>query len=79
VKKDTCCGNKSNSYLINFSFSPKISGMKKQILSVITVLLVLAGATMLYLGFASAPKILWPPVVTGFGFFIIAAGFWVSK
>lgn len=52
---------------------------KKQALTIASVLLILLGVLMIYLGFYSAPKTLWPPVITGIGFFIIAWGFYVSK
>jgi hypothetical protein len=52
---------------------------RRQSLTISAVLLVILGVIMIYLGLSSAAKILWPPVITGTGFFIIARGFMSSR
>ena len=37
-----------------------------------TIILVLLGIAMIYLGVFNGPKIVLPPVITGIGFFVIA-------
>ncbi|MGY0408853.1 MAG: hypothetical protein ACWIPJ_10960 [Polaribacter sp.] len=38
-----------------------------------TILLILLGIVMIYIGGFYAPKIMIPPIITGIGFFIIAS------
>jgi len=52
---------------------------KKQSLLLAAVLLSVLALLMMYLGFTSAAKILWPPVITGVGFLIIAWVFSVQR
>jgi hypothetical protein len=42
-------------------------------ITVAIFLLIILGLYMIYLGFYSGPKTLIPPIVTGVGFFVIAA------
>ena len=52
---------------------------KKQSLLLAAVLLSVLALLIMYLGFTSAAKILWPPVITGVGFLIIAWAFSVLR
>ncbi|WP_456424154.1 hypothetical protein [Lutibacter sp.] len=45
---------------------------KKNILTISSVLLIVLGLAMIYIGGFYAPKIMLPPIITGIGFFIIA-------
>ncbi len=45
---------------------------KNNVLSIATILLVLLGIAMIYIGGFYAPKVMLPPIITGVGFFIIA-------
>ncbi|MBY0477117.1 MAG: hypothetical protein K2Q24_05690 [Chitinophagaceae bacterium] len=52
---------------------------KKQRLLIASLLLSVLAFVMLYLGFVSAIKVLWPPVVTGAGFLLIAWQFYMQR
>lgn len=52
---------------------------KKQSLFLAALLLTVLALLIMYLGFTSAAKILWPPVITGVGFIIIAGVFLMQK
>lgn len=52
---------------------------KKQRLLIASLLLSVLAFVMLYLGFVSAVKVLWPPVVTGAGFLLIAWQFYMQR
>ena len=45
---------------------------KNKVLSVTSILLILLGAAMIYIGGFYAPKVMLPPVISGFGFILIA-------
>ena len=45
---------------------------KNTILKISTILLIILGIAMIYIGGFYAPKIMLPPIITGIGFFIIA-------
>ncbi|WP_099092404.1 hypothetical protein [Lutibacter profundi] len=45
---------------------------KNRILTISSVLLIILGIAMVYIGGFYAPKIMLPPIITGIGFFIIA-------
>lgn len=45
---------------------------KNRILTISSVLLIILGIAMIYIGGFYAPKIMLPPIITGIGFFIIA-------
>ena len=45
---------------------------KNNVLTVALWLLVILGVVMIYLGAFFTPNILYPPIVTGLGFFVIA-------
>lgn len=47
---------------------------KRTILSIAVFLLVILGIAIIYFGM-SGPKIMWPPVITGVGFFCDQLGF----
>lgn len=44
---------------------------RKAVLNTAMLLLLLLGIAIIYFGM-SAPKIMWPPVITGLGFFVIS-------
>ncbi len=44
-----------------------------------TVLLILLGIIMIYIGGVYAPKVMLPPIITGIGFFIIASVYLKEK
>lgn len=44
---------------------------KKSILNIAVFLLVVLGIAIVYIGM-SGPKVIWPPVITGLGFFVIS-------
>ncbi|MNE44317.1 hypothetical protein D3C87_1891560 [compost metagenome] len=44
---------------------------KRRILNIGVFLLVVLGIAIIYFGMAG-PKIMWPPVITGIGFFVIS-------
>lgn len=48
---------------------------KNKILSIVAVLLLVLGIALIYFGAFYAPKVLWPPIISGIGFFLIAWGF----
>ncbi|HEY8510847.1 MAG TPA: hypothetical protein VIL31_02740 [Cyclobacteriaceae bacterium] len=48
---------------------------KGQILSICVWVLVVLGLVMIYLGAVYPPKVMFPPIVTGIGFFVIAWAF----
>jgi hypothetical protein len=48
---------------------------KSQILNLSVWILVILGLIMIYLGAIYPPKVMFPPIVTGIGFFVIAWGF----
>lgn len=43
---------------------------KKSVLNIAVFLLVVLGVAIIYIG-VSGPKIIWPPIITGLGFFVI--------
>jgi len=45
---------------------------KNSTLSIASILLILLGIAMIYIGGFYAPKVMLPPIITGIGFFIIA-------
>jgi len=45
---------------------------KNTILIISTILLIILGIAMIYIGGFYAPKMMLPPIITGVGFFIIA-------
>ncbi len=45
---------------------------RNKTLSIATILLIILGITMIYIGGFYAPKVMLPPIITGVGFFIIA-------
>jgi len=45
----------------------------------VAVLLVILGIAMIYIGGFYAPKLIVPPIITGIGFFGIAAVFFQEK
>jgi len=45
---------------------------KNNTLSIASILLILLGIVMIYIGGFYAPKVILPPIITGIGFFIIA-------
>jgi hypothetical protein len=45
---------------------------KRSILIIAAILLIVLGIIMIYLGGFSTSKTLWPPIITGIGFFVIA-------
>ena len=45
----------------------------------VAVLLVILGIAMIYIGGFYAPKLMVPPIITGIGFFGIAAVFFQEK
>ncbi len=45
---------------------------KNQVLTITSILLVVLGVVMIYLGGFNSPKVILPPIVTGIGFFVIA-------
>ena len=49
---------------------------KNQILTTSSLLLVLLGIAMIYIGGFYGPKVMLPPIITGLGFFLIA---WVFQ
>ncbi|HEX7014600.1 MAG TPA: hypothetical protein VF191_03760 [Cyclobacteriaceae bacterium] len=48
---------------------------KNQILTLSVWVLVILGLVMIYLGGFRAPQVIWPPIVTGIGFFVVAWAF----
>ncbi len=63
--------------LRNFGIPPKtnIPLDKNQILTLSVWVLVILGLVMIYLGGFRAPQVIWPPIVTGIGFFVVAWAF----
>ena len=51
---------------------------KSSVLNITSLLLTVLGIAIIYLG-VSAPKIIWPPIITGIGFFIISLALHVLK
>ncbi|MNY61334.1 hypothetical protein D3C86_1980050 [compost metagenome] len=51
---------------------------KKLVLNIAVFLLVILGMAIIYIGMAG-PKIMWPPVITGVGFFVISWVFYKLK
>ena len=49
---------------------------KNNVLTISSLLLVILGIAMIYIGGFYAPKVMLPPIITGVGFFILA---WVLK
>ncbi|WP_456462055.1 hypothetical protein [Lutibacter sp.] len=45
---------------------------KKNILTISSVLLIILGIVMIYIGGFYALKVMLPPIITGIGFFIVA-------
>ena len=52
---------------------------KNSMFSVASILLLILGIVMIYLGGFYAPKVILPPIITGIGFFIIAWVFTILK
>lgn len=52
---------------------------RNDILQTSSVILVILGVIMVILGFNSAPKVLYPPIITGIGFLVIAWVFFILK
>ena len=48
-------------------------------LSIVAILLIILGIAMIYIGGFYAPKVILPPIITGVGFFAIAAAFFSLK
>lgn len=48
-------------------------------LSIVAIILIILGITMIYIGGFHAPKLMLPPIITGIGFFAIAAAFFSMK
>jgi len=48
---------------------------KNQTLSIASILLIILGIIMIYIGGFYTPKVMLPPIITGAGFFIIAWAF----
>ncbi len=48
-------------------------------LTIATILMIILGLIMIYLGFYGGPKTLLPPIFTGIGFFVIAWAFYILK
>ncbi len=44
---------------------------KNNALSIASILLIVLGIAMIYIGGFYAPKVMLPPIITGIGFFII--------
>ena len=45
---------------------------KNSVLSIATILLIVLGVAMIYIGGFYTPKLMLPPIITGIGFFIIS-------
>ena len=45
---------------------------KNRIITISSVLLIILGIVMIYIGGFYTPKVMLPPIITGIGFFIIA-------
>ncbi|NEU08038.1 hypothetical protein GZH53_06905 [Flavihumibacter sp. R14] len=45
---------------------------RNNVLTVSTIVMIILALIMIFLGFRSGPKILYPPVITGIGFIVIA-------
>ena len=45
----------------------------------VAIILILLGIAMIYIGGFHAPKLMLPPIITGIGFFGIAAVFFQEK
>jgi len=45
---------------------------KNNVLSIATIVLIILGIVMIYIGGFYAPKVMLPPIITGLGFFVIA-------
>ena len=45
---------------------------KNNVLSIATIVLIILGIVMIYIGGFYAPKVMLPPINTGLGFFVIA-------
>ena len=45
---------------------------KNNTLSIASLLLIVLGIAMIYIGGFYAPKVMLPPIITGVGFFILA-------
>jgi hypothetical protein len=52
---------------------------KNSILSITAILLMALGVLMIYLGGFYTPKLMWPPIITGIGFFVIAFALYTLK
>jgi len=52
---------------------------KNKTLNAASILLIILGIIMIYIGGFYAPKIMLPPIITGIGFFIIAWVFRILK
>ena len=45
----------------------------------VAVLLIILGIIMIYLGGFYGPKTIWPPIITGIGFFLVSLVFLKEK
>lgn len=48
-------------------------------LSLAAIILIILGVAMIYIGGFYAPKVMLPPIITGIGFFAIAAALFSLK
>ncbi|WP_162497550.1 hypothetical protein [Aureibaculum marinum] len=49
---------------------------KNKVISIVSILLIVLGISMIYIGSFYGPKVMLPPIITGVGFFLIS---WVLK
>lgn len=52
---------------------------KEKSITIVTILLIIMGLAMIYLGGIAAPKLVLPPVISGFAFLVTAWGFYTLK
>ncbi len=52
---------------------------KQKILTLVSILLIILGLVMIYLGAFTGQKLMLPPVISGVGFLVIAWGFYALK
>ncbi len=48
---------------------------KQNAFTIASIALIILGIVMIYLGASTGPKIIFPPIITGIGFFVIAWAF----
>lgn len=48
---------------------------KQNALMIVSISLIILGIIMIYLGVSAGPEIVFPPVLTGIGFFVMAWAF----